>query len=199
MTVVEPDLRGARRAATQARLLDAAGHLAREHGVAALSLRDLAAAVGMRQPSLYTYFESKHGLYDLMFRSGNEELLARAQAVPATADPRADLRALIAMLFEFALEDIARSDLLFHRSIPGFAPSSESYAPAQQFLGLVTRRLDAVGIRGPEAVDIAVATLAGLLEAQVANDPTGTRWTRHLDRVLDMLITALAVSGGGTT
>ena len=34
-------------------------------------LRDLAAMVGLRQPSLYAYFDSKHALYDAMFAEGN--------------------------------------------------------------------------------------------------------------------------------
>jgi hypothetical protein len=30
--------------------------------------------------------------------------------------------------------------------------------------------------------------VAGLVEAQNANDPGGTRWTRHLDRLVDLYV-----------
>ena len=33
--------------------------------------------VGMRAPSLYSYFDSKHAIYDAMFLQGNLDLLAR--------------------------------------------------------------------------------------------------------------------------
>ena len=42
----------------------------------------------MRAQSLYSYFDSKHAIYDAMFQEGNEELLRRMQAVRDT-DARA--------------------------------------------------------------------------------------------------------------
>ena len=39
----------------------------------------LAREVGMRQPSLYEYFDSKHALYDAMFADGNRQLLERLE------------------------------------------------------------------------------------------------------------------------
>jgi AcrR family transcriptional regulator len=44
-------------------------------GLAAVSLRDLGEAVGLRQPSLYVYFMSKLVLYDAMFADGYRQLL----------------------------------------------------------------------------------------------------------------------------
>ena len=69
------DRRAARREATKAEILDAAWALVREHGLAALALRDLAARVGMRAPSLYQYFPSKHAIYDAMFTQGTQRAL----------------------------------------------------------------------------------------------------------------------------
>lgn len=192
MTATTEGIREIRRRETLAQLLDAAWALAREHGVGALSLHDLARAVGMRQPSLYTYFDSKHGLYDLMFRDANTNLLARARAIQPSGDPVADLHAFPRVLVEFARENAPRYELVFHRPIPGFVPSAEAYEPAREFLALFVRHLAAVGVTEPGDVDLFVAGIAGLVDAQVANDPTGDRWTRHLDRVLDIYLAALA-------
>ena len=41
-------------------------------GVAALSFNAIARRLGMKPPSLYTYFDSKHAIYDALFRMGFE-------------------------------------------------------------------------------------------------------------------------------
>ena len=51
--------------------------MVRADGLAALSLSALARAVGMEPQSLYTYFASKHAVYDAMFAQGNQQLLER--------------------------------------------------------------------------------------------------------------------------
>ena len=76
-----------RREATKAEILDAAWALARTHGLAALSLRDVARAVGMQAPSLYSYFDSKHAIYDAMFAEGITEFVRRAETIEPTGDP----------------------------------------------------------------------------------------------------------------
>src|SRR4051812_3101949 len=80
--------RDRRREATKAEILDAAWDLVREHGLAALALRDLAARVGMRAPSLYQYFDSKHAIYDAMFAQGWQESLDAVVDDLGTTDPR---------------------------------------------------------------------------------------------------------------
>ena len=76
------DPRARRRQATMDRILDAAWELAEEQGLAGISLRDLAARVDLRQPSLYSYFGSKHALYDAMFAQGCEQMLEGLHARP---------------------------------------------------------------------------------------------------------------------
>ena len=61
------DTRAIRRDGTRARILDAAWELARRDGLAAITLREVARQVGMRAPSLYTYFGSKNAMYDAMY------------------------------------------------------------------------------------------------------------------------------------
>src|SRR5579862_3510962 len=124
------DRRAERREATRAEILEAAWELARQHGVAGFSLRDVASKIGMRPPSLYWYFDSKHAIYDAMFAVGNRELLTRLEAEEWPAEPRALLGRVARIFVEFSAEDPARSQLLFQRTIPDFEPSPESYALA---------------------------------------------------------------------
>jgi AcrR family transcriptional regulator len=177
-----------RREARSNEILRGAWQLAREHGIAGLSLRALAAAVGIRQPSLYEYFDSKHALYDAMFADGNRQLLERLNAVRPTSDPRATLKRMLRAYIDFALEDPARCELLFERHIPGFAPSPSSYAIAMDALGRVTTAMRHAGVTAQGDIDCLVAITAGLMEAQLANDPGGKRWTRHLDRLTDLYL-----------
>ena len=37
-------------------------------------------------------------------------------------------------------------------------------------------------------IDCVVAITAGLLDAQLSNDPAGKRWTRHLNRLVDLYV-----------
>src|SRR6202050_3784338 len=75
-----------------ATIVAAAWKLASEQGIGGLSLHDLARQVGMRQPSLYEYFDSKHSLYDAMFADGNRQLLERLDGVNYPRNPRAALK-----------------------------------------------------------------------------------------------------------
>jgi AcrR family transcriptional regulator len=59
----------------------------RAEGLAALTLRDVAAKVGMRPPSLYSYFPSKNAIYDAMFLQGGLALLRRCEAAPEFGKP----------------------------------------------------------------------------------------------------------------
>src|SRR3954454_14071753 len=56
------DRKSRRRDQTRREILDAAWEVAREQGLTALTLRDVADRVGMRAPSLYSHFDSKHAI-----------------------------------------------------------------------------------------------------------------------------------------
>jgi len=186
------DRRARRREATQAEILDAAWALVREHGLGALSLRELAARVGMRAPSLYQYFPSKHAIYDAMFAQGTRQALAVVTVDLAAADTRTALRAVARRLVEFATSDPARAQLLFQRTIPGFEPSPEAYAPAVEMHDRVQSLLVSHGITDPDAMDLWTAVVSGLTNQQLANDPGGTRWSRLADDAVDMFLAHVA-------
>lgn len=175
---VTGDPRSRRREARLAEILTQAWALAHRDGLAAISLRDLADRVGLRQPSLYAYFDSKLGLYDLLFADGNRQLLATVRALEFDPDPRTALVDLVEGLVRFSSEDIVRHQMLFQRTIPGFEPSEASYTPALEFFGLAVERLARAGVTEAAEVDLFSALVSGLAHQQVANDPGGDRWVR---------------------
>ena len=179
------DRRAERRATTRREILDEAWALAHEHGLAGISLRDLAARVGMQAPSLYSYFGSKAEIYDAMFGQGATELLERVDRLRSEADPD-DLLRGAQMYVQFCIEDPIRYQLLFQRTIPGFEPSAESYAAAVATLDATRTALSAAGIRDDRALDLFTALLTGIVDQQLSNDPGGDRWTRLVPEAVDM-------------
>jgi AcrR family transcriptional regulator len=182
------DRRAERHEHTKREIVDAAWALSRTHGLGGWALRDVAAAVGMRAPSLYVYFESKHALYDAMFADGYRRFVTRIDATPTAGDPRALVRTAAGVFFDFCVEDPARHQLLFLRTIPGFEPSSASYSLAQVALDRLVDVLKAAGVGDPASVDLWTAVLTGLATQQISNEPGGTRWARLLDRAVDSFL-----------
>jgi AcrR family transcriptional regulator len=181
------DRRTERREATKREILDAAWELVRSDGLAALTLRDLAKKVGMQPPSLYSYFDSKHAIYDAMFLQGNLEFLRRYEAMPEFDDPGDAFRASARLFVGFAVEDPARAQLMFMRTIPGFEPSPETYAVAVQIIELGKKRFAMAGIR-PEYFDLWTGIISGLSFQQIANEPGTDRWLRLVDNAVDMFL-----------
>jgi AcrR family transcriptional regulator len=192
------DRRAERAEATRREILDAAWALVREEGLTALTMRELGARVGMKAQSLYGYFPSKHSIYDAMFAEGNRELVARWKAAAAAGpqEPLAILRRRTAAFLRFCVEDPVRHQLLFQRTIPGFEPSPESYAPAVEGLEDLHARLRACGVDDPRAWDIWTAVLSGIAAQQNANDPGGDRFVRLADEATEMFLAHFARGGG---
>ncbi len=177
-----------RREATRLEIVDAAWALTEEHGLAEFTLRDVAERVGMRAPSLYTHFASKHAIYDAMFGQGwtDYEQVALAELRLLPSAPRAAVRRVARVFFDFAVANPARHQLLNQRTIPGFAPTPESYAPAVRVLEQGRRLFCDLGMSDSAEYDIWVALIGGLINQQLANDPGGTRWSALLDRAVDI-------------
>jgi AcrR family transcriptional regulator len=177
-----------RREATRGEILEAAWELAQEQGLAEFTLRDLAERVGMRAPSLYTHFESKNAIYDAMFGQAWSELeqvaLAKLPELPQA--PRAALRRVARVFFDFAVANPARHQLMNQRTIPGFEPSPESYAPSVRVWELGEQISRSLGLTDQSDNDIWDAMIVGMINQQLANDPGGTRWSALLDRAIDI-------------
>lgn len=189
------DRRAARRAATRDEILQAAWALVRAEGLASLSMRDLAAAVGMRAPSLYQYFDSKLAIYDAMFGQGMVEALAVIEGGIEGRAGRDALRESGRALLRFTVRDPVRNQLLFQRTIPGFEPSPASYEPAIAMSARVESLIAELGVADPDqAMDLWTALISGLSNQQLANEPGGERWTRLFDRTVDMFFAEVDAS-----
>jgi AcrR family transcriptional regulator len=192
-SVRPPDRRAARRAGSTAEIVTAAWQLARQDGLAGLTMRALGERAGMRAQSVYSYFGSKDEIYDAMFQQGYQEYLdwMAVDQVPHGA-PLAELRSMAHRFFAFCTGDPVRYQLLFQRTIPGFEPSPASYAVAVEALAQMHRSFARLGIADPEAADLATAVLTGLTSQQLANDPAGDRWERLVDRAVTMVLLEVA-------
>jgi len=176
-----------RRQAASHKIVDAAWQVAREQGLAALTLREVAARVGVRAPSLYSHFDSKHAIYDAMYAEAWQTFLELSDGIVLPAAPRAALRLVARTFFDFATADLPRHQLMNLRTVPGFTPSPESYAIAVSALDRLSARTADLGLRlTADEVDLFTALVSGLINQQWANDPGGDRWDRLLDRAVDM-------------
>src|ERR1700722_2281676 len=182
------DRRAERYAATRREILDAAWELVRANGLGSLAMRDLGARVGMRAQSLYAYFPSKFAIYDAMFAESNRELLHRVSGLVSAPDPKEALRERARIFLTFCMEDLGRFQLLFQRTIPGFQPSPEAYAPAVDALETAREAIRACGIEDPRALDMWTAITSGLASQQTSNDPAGDRWVRLADEATAMFL-----------
>jgi AcrR family transcriptional regulator len=187
--------REGRRRSARAAIIEAAWNVVREAGLAGLSMRDLATRVGITTPTVYAYFESKNAIYDAMFGEAAADFAASMAAPYDSEDPAEVLVAATRRFVEFCTEDVARYQLLFQRTIPGFEPSDESYAHAVTALEGAKGRLAAVGVTDSQHVDLWTALTTGLVDQQVSNDPGGDRWARLVDDAVTMFISHCQIHG----
>src|SRR3954453_19257572 len=185
--VVPVDRRARRRLETIEEVLEHAAEIMAEEGVAGLSLGEIARRMGIRPPSLYVYFPSKHALYDALFARGWRELLAAmrahddvAQSGQAGGAELNDLMLRSARVFvRWAVEHPAYAQLLFWRPVPGFRPSDEAYAPAVELYDAGLERLTRLQDSGLVRTDVDAAhvqrdwtvLIAGVVSQQLANAP----------------------------
>ena len=174
--------------------------MAREHGLTALTLRDVADRVEMRAPSLYSHFDSKHAIYDAMYGEAwtEYEEATRLGRDGLTDDMRAAAHQIARGFFDFAVADPVRYQLMNQRIIPGFEPSSESYAPAVRVLEASYTAAAERGVTDPDDVALLLALLGGLIDQQLANDPDGDRFSRLLPRAVDIWCDGVGIPSGTT-
>ena len=214
MPVATPrtDRRHERRRETIEQIVDVAVDVMREHGVAGLSLGEVARRMGIRTPSLYVYFASKNAVYDAVFDRGWRELLETIEQARHDLGVPADLTAMCTTaaetLVRWGLDNATTAQLMFWRPVPDYEPAPEAYAAAvqmiersrQAFADAQSQGLFRPGVDVDEALRTWTVLTSGVLTQQLANAPhepyeTG-RFTTAIPRVVEMFV---AVYGRPTT
>jgi AcrR family transcriptional regulator len=195
LDVPNRDRRAERRSATRAEILQAAHDLCAANGLASLSLRELAQQIGLKAPSLYSYFDSKNAIYDALFAQGSQQLLdGRPQQIPG--DLLDGIRVIMRYFVEFCVADPVRYQLLFQRTIPGFEPSAESFAISQDAMRLTRDWFADHGLDRLEVIDLFTAIGSGIAAQQNSNEPGGDRWTRLVDDAALMFVRHIRADDG---
>jgi AcrR family transcriptional regulator len=174
-----------RRQETIEEVLGIAAEIMAEQGVAGLSIGEIARRMGIRPPSLYVYFPSKHALYDALFARGAQAILAAMQAW-AVEHPVASVNTLEEILLDqaetfarWALQHTPYSQLLFWRPVPGFTPSPQAYEPAVRLTELAEEQFAQLQHQGLMRADVPAGQIlrdwtiliAGVCSQQLSNAP----------------------------
>lgn len=202
-TTVGPGRVEQRRSQTRRQILDAAWRLADEHGFESLSLRELAEQVGMRAPSLYSYFDSKAAILDALFAEGHravgDEVAATIAGLPSDLPAVDRLTHGLRSWLRACQANPARYRLLYTTAVPGWSPSDDAYAVSVAELSRMAAQLAEAGLTDPRRVDLYTAVAAGLAAQQMANDPGGERWVGLARDAVALVLATSTVTTEGIT
>ncbi|HET6610060.1 MAG TPA: TetR/AcrR family transcriptional regulator [Rhodopila sp.] len=178
---------------TRDRIKRAAMQLFVAHGVDAVSMRDIADAVGLKAPSLYAHFKSRDALVAGMFQSGYAEYGRRLAEAAATPGPfTRTLAAMVRLICRLHAEDETLFNFLLltqHgnlRDIP-IAPEEN---PVEVLCGAVERAMRDGAISAGDPVLIAAALMGVII--QPATFKLYGRLTGNLAAIQDEIV-ALAL------
>jgi AcrR family transcriptional regulator len=173
-----------RRARVEREILDAAWRVMAREGVAALSVREVARAVGIRQQSLTYYFPTKQALLDALFADGFADLRTCFDQLTTATDPVAGVVAVARAFVDHLVARPAAYHLMFQGTVPGFRPTPESHAVALTVLQELVDRLAAAGVSDPADQALVRSVMSGIVAEQIANDPDGHLFTDQTDRAI---------------
>ena len=105
---------------TRTRILDTAESLFAERGLAATSVRDIAAAAGLTPASLYNHFQGKEALYDAVLERCLLPLVGALDELSSDTGSSVRGEVLARVMAEFGRRpDVAR--LIYHEAVTGGA------------------------------------------------------------------------------
>lgn len=188
----------ARRASVTRDILDAAWSLMAREGVAALSVREVARSVGLRQQSLTHYYPSKQALLDALFADGFLDLHRTLEELPPTTDVVEAVVDVAVAVVDFCVAAPARYHLMLQRTLPGFTPSEASHLVALGCLNVLVERLEAAGVTDPADIALVRGLISGLAAEQIANDPGGRHYADQAGRGVRGLVVACSTRSPGT-
>jgi AcrR family transcriptional regulator len=164
-------------------------------GVAGFTTRRVAEQAHTSTPAVYELFGDKAGLVREVFFEGFRRLARDFAALPESADPGADLAAVMHAFRDFARAHPVLAQLMFSRPFADFDPGPAERAPGpavREFVvGRVRRCTDAGLLRG-DSTDIAhvLVALAQGLAAQEGGGWLGTS-ARSRDRRWELAVGAV--------
>lgn len=169
-------------------ILDAAWAEMARQGVAALSVREVARSLGIRQQSLTYYFPTKQALLDALFADGFARLRDRFDQLSTPTDPEQGVVDVAVAFVDHLVQRPAAYHLMFQGTVPGFEPSPESHAVALTVLRELIDRLAAANITSPADQALVRSLMSGLAAEQIANDRNGTLFSDQTERGIRALL-----------
>lgn len=161
-------------------ILQIARQMMQADGVAALGFNAIARRLGIKPPSLYTYFGSKHEIYDTLFRRGFQFFAVYMEdRMDTDGDLEAFFRSSITAYMSFALDNPDLFQLMFQRPVPDFVPSDESMTVSLNTLhrmqSILQNKLTSSNVQPDEPIeqttDLIISLTHGMTELQLANHP----------------------------
>ena len=144
-------------------VLQAAVDMLTTSGVAGLTTRKVAEGAGTSTPAVYELFGDKAGLVRELFFEGFRMLYQRLDELATSADPSADMMAVIPVLREFARDNPALSRLMFSRAFAEFDPGPsdrQAGTAVREFIVARVRRCIDAGVIAGDPADIGHILLA---------------------------------------
>jgi AcrR family transcriptional regulator len=149
-----------------AAIVAAGRRLLEQHGPAALTMRDIAQAVGVRAPSLYKRVRNREHLLQLILEDVADELTVALEAAASSGDPAQDLRSMAQAYREYAHTHPRANGLLY---APNTAPGAT--ARAQRSSAALLRLTEALA--GPDNALHAARTVVAWAHGFIAMELAG--------------------------
>jgi len=172
-------------------IVAAGRHLLEERGLDALTMRDVASAVGVRAPSLYKRVRDRADLVRLILEDVADELTATLDAAASSGDPVADARAMTSAYRRFAHANPVSYSLMY--APPAAAPAAVPGATARSVRSSATFLRIIAELVGPEralpAARMMVAWAHGFITMELAGafrlgGDVEQAWDFGLDHIL---------------
>jgi AcrR family transcriptional regulator len=184
-------------------VIDAARQLLASEGLEALSLRGVAARMGVTAPALYAHVDDK---LDLMRKIGEDgfESLIRGFAPISSADPLEEIRQIARVYLRFARSNPQQFRVMFLFPAPVVgAPAPDSLLKSARAYAIATdavsRAIEAGALR-PEDPQLAMLTIWSAVHGVTMMLVSGGNFGRAvedrlMESVVDNLLRGLAIGG----
>jgi AcrR family transcriptional regulator len=184
------------RAEREQQMLATAHGLFADRGYAAVTMDEVAAAVGVTKPLLYAYFGNKERLYLECMRPAGDALIATVvDAIGRTSTPADALRSGIHAFFQFLDQDRSAWRVLFDETLPASGEIARRVGQYRERLGdvvIAALQEQIPARRGSRARTEVAALSAALLGAAEA---LGRWWLRTeaiaADEAAELLISTV--------